>query len=227
MHRHPLVIAAIALAVLPFFTHAIGFTHGIATEIALFAMVGLGFNLLLGYTGLLSFGHGLFFGFAAYATALAQIHWFKASLLMPLLFGVLATTLLGLAVGFLVLRRRGVYFSLLTLAFTALGFTVAFRWTDLTGGESGLRGITRPSVFGLDLDHQLVFYGFCAAIIFGVAVVMWRVVNSPFGSVLVAIREREQRASFAGYPVQRYRLAAFVISTVVMGIAVLTMFATS
>ena len=218
MHRHPLVIAAIALAVLPFFTHAIGFTHGIATEIALFAMVGLGFNLLLGYTGLLSFGHGLFFGFAAYATALAQIHWFKGSLLAPLLFGVLATTLLGLAVGFLVLRRRGVYFSLLTLAFTALGFTVAFRWTDVTGGESGLRGITRPSVFGLDLDHQLVFYGFCAAIVFGVAVVMWRLVNSPFGSVLVAIREREQRASFLGYPVQRYRLAAFVISTVVMGV---------
>ncbi len=218
MHRHPLLIAAIALAVLPFFTHAIGFTHGIATEIALFAMVGLGFNLLLGYTGLLSFGHGLFFGFAAYATALAQIHWFKGGLLMPLLFGVLSTTLLGLAVGFLVLRRRGVYFSLLTLAFTALGFTVAFRWTDVTGGESGLRGITRPSVFGLDLDHQLVFYGFCAAIIFGVTVVMWRVVNSPFGSVLVAIRERQQRASFAGYPVQRYRLAAFVMSTAVMGI---------
>ena len=218
MHRHPLVIASIALAVLPFFTHAIGFTHAIATEIALFAMVGLGFNLLLGYTGLLSFGHGLFFGFAAYATALAQIHWFKGSLLAPLLFGVLATALLGLAVGFLVLRRRGVYFSLLTLAFTALGFTIAFRWTDLTGGESGLRGITRPPVFGLNLDHQLVFYYFCAVIIFVVALVMWRMVNSPFGSVLVAIREREQRASFVGYPVRRYRLAAFVISTVVMGI---------
>ena len=173
---------------------------------------------MLGYTGLLSFGHGLFFGFAAYATALAQIHWFKGSLLLPLLFGVSSTALLGLAVGFLVLRRRGVYFSLLTLAFTALGFTVAFRWTDVTGGESGLRGITRPALFGIDLDNQLVFYYFCAAIIFGVALLMWRVVNSPFGSVLVAIREREQRASFIGYPVQRYRLAAFVISTLVMGI---------
>jgi len=218
MHRHPLLIAAIALAVLPFFTHAIGLTHGIATEIALFAMVGLGFNLLLGYTGLLSFGHGLFFGFAAYTTALVQIHWFKGSLLMPLLIGVVATALLGVAVGFLVLRRRGVYFSLLTLAFTALGFSIAFRWTDVTGGESGLRGISRPSVFGLDLDHQLVFYYFCAAIVFAVALVMWRVVNSPFGSVLVAIREREQRTSFAGYPVQRYRLAAFVISTIVVGV---------
>ena len=218
MFKHPLSIAAVALALLPLFTHAIGFTHGIATEIALFAMVGLGFNLLLGYTGLLSFGHGLFFGFAAYAAALAQIHWFRDSLLLPLAFGIVSTGLLGAAVGFLVLRRRGVYFSLLTLAFTALGFSIAFRWTDVTGGESGLRGITRPSVLGLELDQQLVFYYFCAAIIFAVAVVMWRVVNSPFGSVLVAIREREQRASFAGYPVQRYRLAAFVISTVVMGI---------
>ena len=218
MHKHPLLIAAAALALLPLFTHAIGFTYGLATEIALFAMVGLGFNLLLGYTGLLSFGHGLFFGFAAYAAALSHIHWFKDSLLQPLLFGVVSTGLLGVAVGFLVLRRRGVYFSLLTLAFTALGFSIAFRWTDVTGGESGLRGITRPSVLGLDLDQQLVFYYFCAAIIFAVAVVMWRVVNSPFGSVLVAIREREQRASFAGYPVRRYRLAAFVISTIVMGI---------
>ena len=218
MRKNPLLIAAVALALLPLFTHAIGFTHSLATEIALFAMVGLGFNLLLGYTGLLSFGHGLFFGFAAYATALAHIHWFKDSLLQPLLFGVISTGLLGVAVGFLVLRRRGVYFSLLTLAFTALGFSIAFRWTDVTGGESGLRGITRPSVLGLDLDQQLVFYYFCAAIIFAVAVVMWQVVNSPFGSVLVAIREREQRASFAGYPVQRYRLAAFVISTIVMGI---------
>ena len=115
MRKNPLLIAAVALALLPLLTHAIGFTHSLATEIALFAMVGLGFNLLLGYTGLLSFGHGLFFGFAAYATALAHIHWFKDSLLQPLLFGVISTGLLGVAVGFLVLRRRGVYFSLLTL----------------------------------------------------------------------------------------------------------------
>jgi len=218
MHRSPLLIAAVALVVLPLFTHAIGFTYGIATEIALFAMVGFGFNLLLGYTGLLSFGHGLFFGFAAYATALAQIHWFKDSLLLPLALGVLSTAMLGVAVGFLVLRRRGVYFSLLTLAFTALGFSIAFRWTDVTGGESGMRGITRPSVFGLDLEQQLVFYYFCAAIIFAVAAAMWRVVNSPFGSVLVAIRENEQRAGFAGYPVRRYKLAAFTLSATITGL---------
>ena len=213
--KHPLAAAALALVVLPHATMALGLTHGLATEIALLAMVGLGYNLLLGYTGLLSFGHGLFFGAAAYATALAQIHWFKGSFVLPLVVGTAFGAALGGAVGFLVLRRRGVYFSLLTLAFTALGFYVAFRWTDVTGGESGLRGVTRPVVLGMDLDDQLVFYYFCAAIVWLVAWIMWRVVNSPFGSVLVAIREREQRAEFIGYPVRRYKLVAFVVSSAV------------
>ena len=215
--RHPLLVAAIALALLPWLTTALGFTYGLATEIALFAMVGLAFNLLLGYTGLLSFGHGLFFGFAAYAAALSQIHWFKGGLLLQVLFAVALTSAFGVAIGFLVLRRRGVYFSLLTLAFTALGFSIAFRWTDLTGGESGLRGVTRANVAGLDLDDQLVFYYCCAATVLAVAWAMWRVVRSPFGAVLAAIREKEQRASFIGYPVMRYKLAAFTLSATVTG----------
>jgi len=218
MLKHPLSISALALLVLPYFCLAIGFTYGIATEIALFAMVTLGFNLLLGYTGLLSFGHGLFFGFAAYAAALAQIHWFAGGMLLPIVFAVGATALLGCAIGFLVLRRRGVYFSLLTLAFTALGFYVAYRWTDFTGGESGLRGVRRTVLLGVNLDHQLAFYYFCAAIVFAVAWIMLRVVRSPFGSVLVAIRENEQRAGFAGYPVRRYKLAAFTLSATVTGL---------
>jgi ABC-type branched-subunit amino acid transport system permease subunit len=97
---------------------------------------------------LLSFGHGLFFGFAAYAAALAQIHWFNGSMLLPIVFALVATAVLGCAVGFLVLRRRGVYFSLLTLAFTALGFYIAYRWTEFTGGESGLRGVRRTLLLG-------------------------------------------------------------------------------
>ncbi|MGH8692491.1 MAG: ATP-binding cassette domain-containing protein [Burkholderiales bacterium] len=217
--RHPLLVLAAALLVLPFAMRAIGLTEGLATEIALFALVGLAYNLLLGYTGLLSFGHGLFFGVAAYATALSQLHWFKGSLVAPLVFAVAFSAALGLVVGFLVLRRRGVYFSLLTLAFTALAFTVAFRWTEFTGGESGLRGITRPVVLGLDLNDQFAFYYLCAAIVLVAAWLTWRVVNSPFGSVLVAIRENEQRAGFAGYPVRRYKLVAFVISATLTGLA--------
>ena len=197
----------------------IGMTESLGTEIALFALVGLAFNLLLGYTGLLSFGHGLFFGFAAYATALSQIHWFRESFVLPLLFGVGSTALLGLAVGFFALRRRGVYFSLLTLAFTALAFFIAFRWTEFTGGESGLRGIVRPVVAGVDLNDQRVFYALTATTVFATAWVLLRVVRSPFGSVLLAIRENEQRTLFAGYPVRHYKLIAFVIAATATGLA--------
>ncbi|MBA3775438.1 MAG: ATP-binding cassette domain-containing protein [Betaproteobacteria bacterium] len=217
--RGPLVILALALVALPFAMLAIGMTESLGTEIALFALVGIAFNLLLGYTGLLSFGHGLFFGFAAYATALSQIHWFRGSFALPLLFAVGATALLGLAVGFFALRRRGVYFSLLTLAFTALAFFIAFRWTEFTGGESGLRGIVRPVVAGVDLNDQVAFYALTAITVFAAAWALLRVVRSPFGSVLLAIRENEQRTLFAGYPVRHYKLIAFVIAATATGLA--------
>jgi branched-chain amino acid transport system ATP-binding protein len=219
MPRGPMAILALALVVLPFAMLAIGMTESLGTEIALFALVGLAFNLLLGYTGLLSFGHGLFFGFAAYATALSQIHWFRGSFVSPLLFGVGTTAVLGLGVGFFALRRRGVYFSLLTLAFTALAFFIAFRWTDFTGGESGLRGIVRPVVAGVDLNNQRIFYALTAITVLGAAWILLRVVRAPFGSVLMAIRENEQRTLFAGYPVRHYKLIAFVIAATATGLA--------
>jgi len=182
------------------------------------AMVGIGYNLLLGYTGLLSFGHGLFFGLAAYCVALTQLHWFADSMLLPLAAGVLFATLLGLVIGFLALRRRGVYFSLLTLAFTALTYYIVFRWTSFTGGENGLSGVRRLALLGLNVDDQRIFYYLCAVIAFLAAWLVWRVVHAPLGTVLMAIRENEQRARFAGYPVLRYKLAAFVVSTAVVGL---------
>jgi ABC-type branched-subunit amino acid transport system ATPase component/ABC-type branched-subunit amino acid transport system permease subunit len=216
--RHPLVMLALGLILLPWAVLAGGYTWGMATEIAILAMVGIGYNLLLGYTGLLSFGHGLFFGLAAYCVALTQLHWFPDSMLLPLACGVLFAALLGVAIGFLALRRRGVYFSLLTLAFTALTYYIVFRWTSVTGGENGLSGVRRLAPFGLDLDDQRFFYYFCAVIVFLTAWLVWRVVHAPLGTVLMAIRENEQRARFAGYPVLRYKLAAFVVSTVVVGL---------
>ena len=216
--RHPLALLAVALMILPGLVVASGYTWDTATEIAIFVMVGLGYNLLLGYTGLLSFGHGLFFGLAAYCTVLTQTHWFHGSVLLPLLSGLLFATLLGVGVGFLALRRRGVYFSLLTLAFTALTFYIVFRWTDVTGGENGLSGIKRGSLLGVDLNDQRVFYALVAVVVLVASWLMWRVVHSPLGSVLVAIRENEQRARFAGYPVMRYKLAAFTISAAVTGL---------
>jgi ABC-type branched-subunit amino acid transport system ATPase component/ABC-type branched-subunit amino acid transport system permease subunit len=196
----------------------IGMTYGIATEIAIFALVGLGFNLLLGYTGLVSFGHGAFFGLAAYGAALLQIHRLPGHVLLPIVFGTLFAAALGLVLGFLALRRRGVYFSLLTLAFTAMIFSIVFRWTSFTGGENGLRGMTRPSLLGVAVEDQLRFYYVTAAIVLLVAAAMWRVVHSPLGRVLQAIRENERRARFLGYPVQRYKLMAFTLSAAVTGL---------
>ncbi len=213
-YRHPLVLLALGLILLPWLVLAFGFTWGVATEIAIFALVGLGYNLLLGYTGLLSFGHGLFFGLSAYCVALTQIHWFGARMLPALLSGVAFSALLGLVVGFLALRRRGVYFSLLTLAFTALTFYIVFRWTDFTGGENGLSGVQRHSA----LDDARVYYYAVSLVVFATGWLIWRIVQSPLGSVLAAIRENEQRARFAGYPVHRYKLAAFVVSASVVGL---------
>jgi branched-chain amino acid transport system ATP-binding protein len=216
--RHPLVALAVALLALPWIMRAIGMTEGLATEIAIFALVGLGFNLLLGYTGLLSFGHGAFFGLAAYAAALLQIHYLPGHVLVPIVFGTLFAAVIGLVVGFLALRRRGVYFSLLTLAFTALIFSVTFRWTAVTGGENGLRGITRRSLLGFSIESQLTFYYLSAAVVLLSAWALWRVVHSPLGRVLLAIRDNERRARFLGYPVQRYKLIAFTLSAAVTGL---------
>ena len=110
------------------------------------------------------------------------------------------------------------YFSLLTLAFTALTYYIVFRWTSVTGGENGLSGVRRLALFGLDLDDQRLFYYFCALIVFVTVWLVWRVVHAPLGTVLMAIRENEQRARFAGYPVLRYKLAAFIISASVVGL---------
>ena len=216
--RHPLVQMAIGLALLPLLTDGLGFTYSVASEVALVTLVGLGLNLLLGYGGLVSFGHGAYVGIAAYTAALLQIHLLPAGFFLPIGLAVLLSALLGLAIGFLILRRRGVYFSLLTLAFTAMIYYIAFRWTSFTGGENGLGGFTRPVVLGVDLNDQRLFYVLVAGVVLAAAWFALRVVQSPFGSVLVAIRENEQRALFLGYPVRRYKLLAFVLSTTFAGL---------
>jgi branched-chain amino acid transport system ATP-binding protein len=215
----PLVIAALALAVLPFALDRVGLPLRSSVDVVVFAMACLGLNVLVGYTGLVSFGHGAWFGLAAYAAALAQRHWFGGSIVLPALFAILFIAVTATLAAALILRRRGVYFSLLTLALTALLFAIAYRWTDFTGGESGLGGVTRATVLGIDLERDGVYYGFVAAVGFVVVFLLWRFHRSPVGHVLVAIRENEQRARFVGYPTNRYKLLGFVISASVVGIA--------
>lgn len=206
---------------LPFFLEQVlGRTALLAGEILIFALVGLGFNILLGYTGLLSFGHGMFVGFGAYATSLFQIHFFNDSLVIPVMLGTLTTTIVGAAVGYLVMRKRGVYFALLTLAFTQLFFYVCFRWTSLTGGENGLSGIARPQNFlGFDLSNDYTFYYLTLAVMVVCTILIKRILHAPFGRVLQAIRDNELRASCVGYNTRRYKYVAFIISAFFCGVA--------
>ncbi len=217
--NRPLVIGAVGLVLMPPVLMAFGLTWDNATVVVLLALAALSLNLLVGYTGLVSFGHSAWFGIGGYAAALAHLHWFKHQILLALAFGVVFTALLSLVVGFLILRRKGVYFSLLTLALCALTYAISFRWTALTGGEGGLGGIERGSLGPIDLNGHFAYYAFVAVIAFGVLYALQRFVRSPFGHVLVAIRENEQRATFQGYDTARYKLLAFVLSSTVTGLA--------
>ena len=217
--RSPIVVAAVLLVVLPFALLAGGLTMTSATDVVIFAIACMALNILVGQTGLVSFGHGAWFGLGAYAAALSQLHWFRGSMLWPTLFALVFLTVAAAAIGFLVLRRRGVYFSLLTLALSALVYSVAFRWTAFTGGENGLGGLTRANWIGADLENRWVYYALVASVGLATVYGLSRFHASPIGSVLNAVRENEQRAQFIGYPTARYKLVAFVLSSVLTGLA--------
>jgi branched-chain amino acid transport system ATP-binding protein len=215
----PLLLASLALIALPFVLRALGLSLNTGTMVVILAIAAMGLNLCVGYTGLVSFGHATWFGIGAYAAGLIQLHWFGGEIWLPLLLSMAFVALVSAAAGLIILRRRGVYFSLLTLALAALTYTVAFRWSEVTGGEDGLGGLQRGRIGTLSLDNALTFYVTVALIGLAVLYALLRLSRSPFGHVLVAIRENQLRATFQGYPVERYKLVVFVISAVVTGLA--------
>ena len=215
----PLLVAALALIALPFALRLLGLSLNTGTLVVALAIAAMGLNLCVGYTGLVSFGHATWFGIGGYTAGLIQLHWFGGEIWLPLLLSMVVVAILSTLVGFIILRRRGVYFSLLTLALAALTYTIAFRWSAVTGGEDGLGGLKRGSIGTFSLDDALAYYIVVALIALGVLYMLLRLVRSPFGHVLVAIRENQLRATFQGYPVERYKLGVFVISAVVTGLA--------
>ncbi|HVB46862.1 MAG TPA: branched-chain amino acid ABC transporter ATP-binding protein/permease [Burkholderiales bacterium] len=218
--RYPaLWVGALALLVLPFLMPLLGLTINTAIVAVILAIAAIGLNLLVGYTGLTSFGHAAWFGIGAYAAAIAQKDWFHGQMFLPILIALAFVAVLSAVVGVLILRRRGVYFSLLTLALSALAYAVAFRWTALTGGEDGMGGLVRSRIGPISLDNAYAYYMLVGTIGLGVLYGLLRVVRSPFGHALVAIRENQQRATFQGYAVDRYKLGAFVLSATVTGLA--------
>jgi len=217
--KHPTVSIVVFFAILPYIVPY----KALATQVLVYGLFALGFNLLYGYTGLLSFGHAAYFGLGAYGAGitLAKLGWH--SVWMALLIGVAAAGLGGLLVGFFSLRRRGIYFAMLTLAFAQLFYFIAFHMADLTGGDDGLRGIPQLflGLFGwqLSLGSPLTFHYF-ALFWVGLAVAaLRRILDSPFGTVIAAVRENSDRAQACGYDVVRIKLVAFVFSALLTGLA--------
>ena len=208
-----LALGVAALVALPFFVYPI-----FVMKMMCFALFACAFNLLLGYTGLLSFGHAAFFGGAAYFTAHAVKVW-GVGPEIGILIGVIGAALLGLVIGFFAIRRQGIYFAMITLALSQMFFFFCVQ-ADFTGGEDGIQGVPRGTFLGLvDLqDPHAMYYFVMANFVLGLFCV-WRVVNSPFGMVLRSIRENENRAVALGYSVQNYKLAAFVMSAALSGLA--------
>ncbi|ANN71270.1 branched-chain amino acid ABC transporter permease [Bordetella bronchialis] len=216
MNRHiaGYAVLAVAAALLPF----LGVYPIFAMKVMCYALFACAFNLLLGFTGLLSFGHAAFLGSAAYATG----HALKAWGLTPeagLVFGVAVAALLGLVVGGLAIRRSGIYFAMITLAMAQMAYFF-FLQAPFTGGEDGLQQVPRGRLFGLiDLSSDLTLYYLVLALFLIGFAIIWRAVNSPFGQVLKALRENEPRAVSLGYDVERFKLLAFVLSAAIAGLA--------
>ena len=211
-------ITYLALLVLALVAPFIGLYPVFVMKLLCFALFACAFNLLLGFTGLLSFGHAAFFGTAAYITG-----WFVKSQSwspeLALLAGAVGAGLIGLMVGMVAIRRQGIYFAMITLAIAQMVYFVCLQ-APFTGGEDGLQGVARGKLLGLlSLESDTVMYYFVVAIFVLCFLFISRVVHSPFGQVLKMIRENEPRAISLGYQVDRYKLLAFVLSATLAGLA--------
>ena len=228
------VVMVAVLVVAPFVAYPVFLMKALC-----FALFACAFNLLIGYGGLLSFGHALFFGWASYVAAhMAKVGvislpypvgWHAWSwLVIPLpplppelaiLFGTAVAAVLGVVAGSLAIRRQGIYFAMITLALAQMMYFFALQ-AKFTGGEDGIQGVPRGRLFGiLDLSNELTMYGVVVVVFLGAFLLIHRIIHSPFGEVLKAIRENEARAISLGYKTDRYKLLAFVLSATLAGLA--------
>ena len=223
--RRLVVLAAIWIVLLlaPFWMSPLGGYTALATRVLVLGLAAMSVNFLLGFTGVLSFGHAAYFGLGAYGAGLT-LKYLALSTPLSLLLGMLLGGVAGAILGALIVRRRGVYFAMVTIAFGQVFYYIAFQWSSLTGGDDGLRGFSRQP---LDLGFMRVdilanannFYYF-VLVCFALAVaVMGFILRSPYGRTMIAIRENERRARFLGIPVERHIWIAFTLSCFFMGFA--------
>ncbi|MEO7762601.1 MAG: branched-chain amino acid ABC transporter permease [Casimicrobiaceae bacterium] len=218
----PMLVLFGILASTPLWLAKAGLYQYLALEIMIWMMFALGYNLLLGYTGLPSFGHGAYFGVGAYVFGLIQLKIWP-NLWLCLAGAIVVTAAVGGIVALFLSHRRGIYYALLTIAFGQVFWFVSIKWHSVTGGEDGLLNIKRlPADFGFAsfslAGNQSLFY-FCVALFSIVVIFLWRLIHSPFGRVIQAVRQNETRAAFVGYNVWLYKWLAFVLSCAVAGLS--------
>ena len=218
----PMAILLIALLTTPLWLTKIGLYQYLALEIMIWMLFALGYNLMLGTTGLPSFGHGAYFGVGAYAFGLLQQR-LSPNLWISLAGAVLVTAVLAAIVALFISHRRGIYYALLTIAFGQVFWFIAIKWHSVTGGEDGLLNIQRPIVSlgfaSFDLKSNDALFYFCFAVFAVVVVALWRLVHSPLGRILTAIKQNEVRAAFVGHNVWLYKWLSFTIASSVAGLA--------
>lgn len=209
----PIIVVGLVLAGISVLAWVTGSPINHITEIAIYTLYGAGVNFLIGYLGLVPFGASVFFGCASYAVAVAMGS-FVGNEIEALILSAIFSLVLALALGAVILRRRGLYFSLLTLACSQIAFEVAFRWTAVTGGENGLQNVERQW-FGSSNE----FHVFAVAVVLVVLLALWRIAHAPFGRAMQALRDNEQRVTSLGYNTYLIKLVAFCIAGVVIGVA--------
>jgi branched-chain amino acid transport system permease protein len=220
LHRNSDVSQAVAATVMVLFLVVAPFVlYPVFVEKALcFALFACAFNLLIGYVGLVSFGHALYFGWASYLCAYAAKSWGLPPEI-AIVIGTATAAGLGVIAGVIAIRRQGIYFAMITLALAQMMYLVALR-VKLTGGEDGIQAVPRGRLFGVfDLSNETTMYVFVLVVVLAAFFLIYRIINSPFGEVLKAIRENEQRAISLGYNTDRYKLVAFVLSATLAGLA--------
>jgi branched-chain amino acid transport system permease protein len=219
------IVLWIALLTMPYWMGYVGGYTGLATRVLVLGLAAMSLNFLLGFTGVLSFGHAAYFGLGAYgAGLLLKYQYFPPSTVLAIFEGVLVATVAAAVVGALIVKLRGIYFAMVTIAFGQMFYFIAFRWSSVTGGDDGLTGWQRqPINLGfttLDIQNSGVTYYYVVLLIFAVSVgIMALLLKSPFGRTLLAIRENERRARFLGIPVERHIWLAFVISCFFVSLA--------
>ena len=212
---HPVWQLAIALVVLTLLTLVTSLALGRVTQVAISVLYAAGVILLVGYLGLVPFGASVFYGIAAYAAAVAMQRWLTTSSeFAGMALGIVFAVLLAVPLGAIILRRTGLYFSLLTVACAQISYEIAFKWTAMTGGENGLQRVPRPV-----LESPIAFHVFVVIVVVLSSWLIWRFVHSPVGRLLQALRDNELRASSLGYSPYPVKLAAFTIFAAITGLA--------